>query len=119
MIKRHRTRAPSRRTRAGSWKPVPSARERQGCSAHKHSEHCRPGRPLCRWRRKTCRCDAVPWPHRKGSLEGCRAGGVPEAVLKSPSWQKASGYLKRIVKKLTGSRRPAQRKGKTKKRARR
>jgi len=60
------------------------------CEKGKHVKGCRVSRPLCKHRRKTCRCDAVPWPHRAGSLAGCRAGGVPEVILKSRSWQQAS-----------------------------
>ena len=33
-----------------------------------HCRNCRPGRPLCRFRRETpCLCDAYHYPHRPGS----------------------------------------------------
>lgn len=41
-----------------------------GPEAHKHKAGCRPGRPLCRWRRRAkglCSCPAFHYPHRDGS----------------------------------------------------
>ncbi len=41
-----------------------------GPAAEQHSISCRPGRPLCRWRRKDtplCHCDKYPYPHRDNS----------------------------------------------------
>jgi hypothetical protein len=38
-----------------------------GPESAKHVHACRPGRPLCRWRRKLrgiCSCDAYHFPHR-------------------------------------------------------
>ncbi len=53
-----------------------------------HDPKCRPGRPLCPWRRKAtvCHCSALHYPHRKGSVRGCREGGVPEKLVRE-------GYL--------------------------
>jgi hypothetical protein len=33
---------------------------------HGHKAGCRPGRPLCRWRRTKCDCPAYHFPHRDG-----------------------------------------------------
>jgi len=53
--------------------------KRAKCSERAHCRDCRPGRPLCRWRRKAsgrvCWCDGINWgkgyaPHRKGSTAG-------------------------------------------------
>jgi hypothetical protein len=54
------------------------------CSAHQHRSDCRPGRPLCRYRRKAiatglCHCDAMHFPHRWGG--GRCAGGEPDPLL--------------------------------------
>lgn len=69
------------------------------CYCNRNEEHhkkgCHPARPLCRWMRKrskkytACNCDAYHYPHRPGS-RACRAG-VPDAILKSPSYQRAVG----------------------------
>ena len=80
-----------------------------------HDPRCRESRPRCRWRRKnvTCRCPALHFPHRAGSVRGCREGGIPEAVLKSRSYQQASarrgggGWRSRIasaLRKVRGAR---------------
>jgi hypothetical protein len=45
-----------------------------------HSKLCRPGRPLCRWRREekpekygVCGCASAPFPHRRG---WCKSGAA-------------------------------------------
>jgi hypothetical protein len=62
---------------------------RPRCSGpHRHIKSCRPGRPLCRWRRdKPCNCDAAPFPHRRGWCEGQQ--GVPLAVTRSASYRRS------------------------------
>lgn len=57
-----------------------------------HDKLCRVSRPLCKYRRAVCRCNAVPWPHRPGSMRGCREGGIPEVLMKSRSFREAHGY---------------------------
>lgn len=44
-------------------------RRREHCSGpERHVKNCRPGRPLCRWRRaKPCGCDRYWFPHRPES----------------------------------------------------
>ena len=66
-----------------------------------HSGGCRPGRPRCKWARspQTCYCNAAPWPHRRGSLKGCREGGIPDAILNSPSYRYASKRRKKAKKR--------------------
>lgn len=49
----------------------------------KHKPECRPGRPLCRWRRAArwgiCSCSCYHFPHRAGS--GACATGVPAGLF--------------------------------------
>lgn len=66
--------------------------------ANDHVKNCRPGRPLCRWRKVLCHCSGVtfnskrPCPHRLKSKCGkfgvCNyhpdAYAIMESVLKQP-----------------------------------
>lgn len=59
---------------------------RRSCCAVKHDRRCRPGRPLCRWRRRAaqgapCHCDVFHFPHRGGSCT--KYGGVPKVLYES------------------------------------
>lgn len=53
----------------------------------RHKVSCRPGRPLCRWRRKTrwgvCLCGNYHFPHRLGS-GACGDPGKLWAELDKP-----------------------------------
>jgi hypothetical protein len=54
----------------------------------KHHPNCRPGRPLCRYRRREkgiCTCTAYHFPHRLNS-GACRTG-VPDVIRKSRSYR--------------------------------
>lgn len=69
----------------------------RACSEHLHRPDCRPGRPLCRYRRKAptgrnqmCDCEAYHHRHRWGS--GHCAGGYPDPV-------KMEAFLHRTVRR--------------------
>lgn len=68
------------------------AAKRPRCSGPcRHFKECRPGRPLCRWRRRLkgiCTCTAYPYPHRDGG-GACKHGEIPAVVLRSPSYLRA------------------------------
>lgn len=56
----------------------------------KHHPNCRPGRPLCRYRRRErgiCTCTAYHFPHRRDS-GACRSG-VPDSISRSPSYRRS------------------------------
>jgi len=66
-------------------------------SGFTHARNCRPGRPLCRARRKIrekrrpCGCDAYHFPHRKGS------GACGDVELR---WARVYGMTKEEVHRL-------------------
>ena len=76
----------------GFWSKL-FGNKKYSCQIHpetgrvQHDPACREGRPLCKHRRPPCRCAAAHWPHRPGSLRGCREGGIPEILLQSRSYQ--------------------------------
>jgi hypothetical protein len=67
-----------------------NVKKKHFCEKGRHIKGCRPSRPLCKYRRAVCRCAALHFPHRPGSVRGCREGGIPEVILKSRSYQQAS-----------------------------
>lgn len=89
------------RARRGSRGRAAHADTKYTCHEHgrdvRHDPKCRVSRPLCKWRRKnkTCYCNALHYPHRIGSVRGCREGGVPDALMKSRAFREAYGYAGR------------------------
>jgi hypothetical protein len=86
------TRKASRNWTRHKHRPEAHGDKKYYCEKGRHVKGCRVSRPLCKHRRVTCRCEAVPWPHRAGSLPGCRAGGIPDAVLKSRSYRESAAF---------------------------
>lgn len=85
------------RTFSGKCRGIAAVENRgpKTCGRHEHREDCRPGRPLCRYRRRAgvlktaiCDCDAYHHRHRWGG--GRCAGGFPDPV-KMYAWVEGGG----------------------------